>query len=150
LTISLQTAPGPVGLMLGEKELSPPMAFSVGETAGADDGEDDGGVDGGVVELVAGASFSVVGLQPVMAPTATRAAPAPISKLRVKPAEVMRASSLLVGEAWGEAWVSARPAVPLRLMVTASQLNRQGALKPSRLCAPSQNGFFSEWPQRHR
>jgi hypothetical protein len=88
LTISLQTVPGPVGLMLGEKELPPPTAFSVGETAG----EDDGGVDGGVVELVAGASFSVVGLQLVMAPTATRAAPAPISRLRVKPPEVMRAS----------------------------------------------------------
>jgi hypothetical protein len=91
LTTSLQTAPGPVGLMLGEKELPPPMVFSVGATAGGD--------DGGVVELVAGASFSVVGLQPVMAPTAMRAAPAPISKLRVKPPEVMRTSRLLVGEA---------------------------------------------------
>jgi hypothetical protein len=128
LTISLQTAPGPVGLMLGEKELSPPTAFSVGETAGEDDGEDDGGVDGGVVELVAGASFSVVGLQPEMAPTATRAAPAPISRLRVKPPEVMRASRLLVGEAWGSAWgspgqagVPAKPAGPLCLMVTASR-----------------------------
>jgi hypothetical protein len=105
LTISLQTAPGPVGLMLGEKEFSPPTAFSVGETAGGDDGVDEGGVEGGVeggdVALVAGASFSVVGLQPVMAPTAIRAAAAPTSRLRVNPPEVMRASRLLVGAAGG-------------------------------------------------
>ena len=118
--------------MLGEKELAPPTAFSVGETAGGD--------DDGVVALVAGASFSVVGLQPVMAPTAIRAAPAPISKLRVKPPEVMRTSRLLVVKAWGPV----RPAGPLRLMVTAAKLRRQGAVKPSRLCEPSQNGFFAE------
>jgi hypothetical protein len=144
LTISLQTAPGPVGLMLGEKEFSPPTAFSVGETAGGDDGADEGGVeggvDGGVVALVAGASFSVVGLQPVMTPTAIRAAPAPISRLRVNPPEVMRASRLLVGASWGPA----KPEGSLWLMVTAAKLRRQGAVKPSRLCDPSQNGFFSE------
>ena len=94
LTISLQTAPGPVGLMLGEKELPSPglSAFSVGETAGVDDPVV--GVVGAVVEDVAGASFSVVGLHPVIVPTVSRTAPAPRRTLRVNRCEVISASRL--------------------------------------------------------
>jgi hypothetical protein len=68
--MSLHTAPGPVGLTLGEKEFPPVglTAFSVGLTAGALE------PDGAVVELVAGASFSVVGLHAARAPMVTRAA----------------------------------------------------------------------------
>ena len=64
-------------MTVGENDSSPPgpTAFSVGDTAGADElaGElADGVADD--VELVAGASFSVVGLQAVSAPMAARAA----------------------------------------------------------------------------
>lgn len=77
--MDLQTAPGGVGFRLGVKEFPSvgPIAFSVGVTAGALE------LDGVVVELVAGASFSVVGLHPARAPTASRAAPVPRTILRV-------------------------------------------------------------------
>jgi hypothetical protein len=77
--MDLQTAPGGVGSRRGENEFPPvvPIAFSVGVTAGALE------LDGVVVELVAGASFSVVGLHPARAPTASRAAPVPRTILRV-------------------------------------------------------------------
>jgi hypothetical protein len=81
LTMDLQTEPGPVGFTLGEKEFPPPdpIAFSVGVTAGGLE------LDGVTFELVAGASFSVVGLHPARAPTASRAAPPPRMILRVIP-----------------------------------------------------------------
>ncbi len=71
--MSLQTAPGPVGLTLGEKEFPSVglIAFSVGLTAGALE------LDGVVVVLVAGASFSVVWLHPARAPMVTRAVQPP-------------------------------------------------------------------------
>ena len=71
-TSCLHTEPGAVGSIVGENELPPPgpTAFAVGVTAGAD--ELDGAA--GDVELVAGASFSLVGLQAVNAPIAARAA----------------------------------------------------------------------------
>jgi hypothetical protein len=76
--MDLQLAPGGVGFRLGEKEFPPPgpTAFSVGVTGALE-------LDGVVVELVAGASFSVDGLHPARAPTATRAAPPPRTILRV-------------------------------------------------------------------
>jgi hypothetical protein len=64
---SRHTAPGGIGLTVGENEFAPPgdTAFSVG------DGETDDGV---VVVVVVGASFSF-GLQAVSAPIPTIAAP---------------------------------------------------------------------------
>ena len=64
-------------MMLGEKELPPPIAFSLGVTAGE--------LVLAGVELVVGASFSVVGLHPARAPMVTSAAPPPRTILRVKP-----------------------------------------------------------------
>ncbi len=77
LTISLQTAPGGAGFTLGEKELpSPgPIAFSVGETAGAEDPVV--AVVGAEVDVLVGASFSVVGLHPVSVPMVSSAVAAP-------------------------------------------------------------------------
>ena len=83
LTISLQTAPGGAGFTLGEKELpSPgPIAFSVGETAGADDPVV--AVVGVLVfDVLVGASFSVVGLHPVSVPMVSSAVAAPRSNPR--------------------------------------------------------------------
>lgn len=67
LTIFVQLLPGGTGLTVGENELGPPTAFSVGTATGADDD-----VDGGVVF----GSSLVVLLQPaVSAPIAMIAEP---------------------------------------------------------------------------
>jgi hypothetical protein len=72
-TTSLQTAPGGVGLMVGENELSPlgPTAFSVGETAGAEVAE------AGVVAVVGVFSVVEVLLHPVAFAITRAAAQAP-------------------------------------------------------------------------
>ena len=128
LTTFVQTAPGGDGLIVGEKEsLGPPTAFSVGE------GVADVGAGADVVaDVEDGASFSVDVLHAVTVPMATRAIPpAANATLRVRP-EIM--------------------CVPFveKLAPSCHAGADQGALKPSRLCAPSQNGLFSECPQRHR
>lgn len=87
LTTSLQTAPGGVGFTLGENELpSPgPTAFSVGDTAGAEEpvvavvGAEVGVL---VFDVLVGASFSAVGLHPVSVPMVSSAVAAPRSNPR--------------------------------------------------------------------
>lgn len=112
------------------------MAFSVADTAGA--------VDGGVVVdgvLVVGGTSSVL-LQPaVSAPIITRAAVLPASAHRL-----IARTSLMIPH------LSPKADLPTEgsASVQRSTADRQGAVKPSRLWEPSQNGFLAEWPHRHR
>jgi len=79
LTIFVQTAPGGVGLTLGEKEFPPPgaSAFSVGDAVA----ELDAGAEV-VAGVVDGASFSVVGLHAVNMLMATSAVPPAMTDTR--------------------------------------------------------------------
>ncbi len=102
-----------------------PTAFSVGEGAAW------------LVDTVAdvddGASFSVEGLHAVRVLMATNAPPPATIAIRW----LRRPEFMLYPFTRG---------FPPSCHAAA----RQGAVKPSRLCAPSQNGLFSEWPHRHR
>lgn len=125
-TTLLQVAGGGVGLMVGEKEFSPPreIAFSVSDTVG---GVDDGVVADGV--LVVGGTSSVL-LQPAVSePIITRAAALPASANRLVARTLIMIPHLSP---------KADPPIGGSALVQRSTADPRVAVKPSRLWEPSQ------------
>ena len=140
LTIFAQTAPGWTALTVGVNDGLPPgaRAFSVGE------GDAELVLGDGVV-VVDGASFSLVVLHAVRLPITTRATPPAAIAIRRLKRSVLTMCPVFSGFAYRRSrhGRNSRP-----IVVHAAR--PQGAVKPSRLCEPSQNGLFSECPHRHR
>jgi hypothetical protein len=95
--------------------------------------------------VVDGASFSLVGLHAVRLPITTKAAPPAAIAIRR-----LKRSVLMMCPVYSGLATSRSPGGRKLHFIVVHAGQPQGAVKPSRLCDPSQNGLFSEYPHRHR